>query len=395
MDYKSSPAFIAAAIFVLNAFTLFPASAAPLLVKPPSAPKVIRPAGRYFSVRRPESLAVLGARVEAKLLLDVSFGGSDVAGFASSGDACLTAGTADTTPRSIPACGAAAPQDRPGAGALELTASARDASGFVMANRALPTAAGLVVTFTAYSFDGTSPGADGLLFFMTDATRTQPVASGPPDFALGYARAGSWAGLENGYLGIGFDEAGNFSNFNLGLTGGWGAVPNAVVVRGSESTNYAFLATTRNSAGYPAGLPFQLAFPTAAERPANAPTVRITLTPAGTLSVAIDAHDGKGFLKDIPATMIVGARGANVLAAKAQPRVPQWVYIGFSSTTSAWGAERHQIGGLTVSTIGDPVIAGPPTPAEAGPEATPASLADHAAPAAPDATASPSVTAPR
>jgi len=379
MRYKPSPALFAIALFAVSDAALYPAFAAPLLIKPPSAPNVIRPAGGHFSVRRPASLAVLAATPEAQRLLDVSFEGSNVAEFTSSGAACLTAGTPGSTAGSIPACGAGAPQDPQGAGALQLTPSARNSSGFVIANKALSTAAGLIITFTAYSFDGTRPGADGLVFFMTNASRTRPVASGPPDFALGYAAAGSWAGLENGYLGVGFDEAGNFSNFNLGLTGGWGAVPNAVVVRGAESTKYAFLATTRNAAGYPAGLPFELSFPAVTVRPATAPTVRITLTPAGILSVAIDAHDGNGFLEDIAAMTIVGARGPNVFAAKAQPRVPPWVYIGFSATTSSWGAERHQIAGLTVSTIGNPVFAGP---------GTTRAQADREASALPDVTGS-------
>jgi len=370
----------------LSAVALFPALAAPPLIQPASAPNVIVPAGGHFSFRRPASLAVLAATPQAQTLLGVSFAGSNVAEFTSSGAACLTAGRAESPAGSIPACGAGTPQDSPGGGALQLTPSARNASGFVIAKKALPTSAGLIISFTDYSFDGTRPGADGLVFFLTNANRTRPVASGPPDFALGYAGAGSLAGLENGYLGVGFDEAGNFSNFNLGLTGGWGAVPNAVVVRGAESTNYAFLATTRNAAGYPAGLPFELAFPGVAARPANAPTVRITLTPAGILSVAIDAHDGKGFLEDIAATMIVGARGTNVFAAKPQPRVPPWVYLGFSATTSPWGAERHQIAGLTVSTIGSPVIAGPGAPqAPADPDAS----------QVPDVTGSLSVAAPR
>jgi hypothetical protein len=386
MRYRSTPALFAVATFALSAVAFFPAFAAPPLIQPPSAPNVIRPAGGHFSFRRPASLAVLAATPQAQTLLGVSFAGSNVAEFTSSGAACLTAGKGEPPAGSIPPCGAGTPQDPPGGGALQLTPSARNASGFVIAKKALSTTAGLIITFTAYSFDGTRPGADGLVFFLTNANRTRPVASGPPDFALGYAGAGLLAGLENGYLGIGFDEAGNFSNFNLGLTGGWGAVPNAVVVRGAESTNYAFLATTRNAAGYPAGLPFELSYPTVTARPANAPTVRITLTPAGILSVAIDAHDGNGFLEDIAARMIVGARGANVFAAIPQPRVPPWVYIGFSATTSPWGAERHQIAGLTVSTIGAPVIAGP-----GAPQAPP----DPDASAVPAVTGSLSVAAPR
>jgi hypothetical protein len=80
-------------------------------------------------------------------------------------------------------------------------------------------------------------------------------------------------------------------------------------------------------------------------RPANAPTIQITLTAAGSLSVAIDIHNGNGFLNVIPPTGIVGLNG--------QPAIPAAVHIGFTGTTGG-STSRHQIGLLTVTTIGTP-----------------------------------------
>lgn len=71
--------------------------------------------------------------------------------------------------------------------------------------------------------------------------------------------------------------------------------------------------------------------------------MQITLTASGVLSVAIDAHNGQGFMNDIAPTNIVGLNG--------QPAVPANVHLGFSSSTGG-ATSRHQIGGLTVTTIG-------------------------------------------
>lgn len=71
--------------------------------------------------------------------------------------------------------------------------------------------------------------------------------------------------------------------------------------------------------------------------------MQITLTASGVLSVAIDAHNGQGFMNDIAPTNIVGLNG--------QPAVPANVHLGFSSSTGG-ATSRHRIGGLTVTTIG-------------------------------------------
>jgi Bacterial lectin len=281
-----------------------------------------------------------------------------------SGSACLTAGTASTPATSIPACGAAAQVDASGAGALQLTQPIGNQLGFLAGTTAFSTAAGLVITFTEYSFGGTSQGADGLVAFLSDAGKAVPAGPGKLGGSLGYANGTSTAGIANAYIGVGLDEYGNFSNPTEGRLGGPGRVPETVAVRGAATINWRYLTGAKTAGGTAASLPFTFDKAASTTRPAAAPTVQITLTAAGALSVAIDVHDGKGFVSYIPPTSIVGLSG--------QPAVPASVYFGFSSSTGG-STSRHQIGGLTIATAG----AGGPTPPPTPPPTAPPSSQDN------------------
>lgn len=271
--------------------------------------------------------------------------------WSSFGGACLTAGNAATPGTSVPACAKNAPVDASGKGTLQLTAGAANQYGAAISKTVLPTANGLIVTFTDHAFHGSRPGADGLALFFTDAAKPFPTRVGYYGGYLGYAGAGVQPGLPNAYLGVGLDEYGGFSTFG----GGPGRVPETIAVHGSAATAYQYLGGATNAAGKAASLAFALDTPTATTRPSTAPTIRATLTAAGALSVAIDRHNGSGFVVYY-AQSIVGKGG--------QPAVPAHVYFGMSAATGSL-YNVHQVSGLTITTAGGaPVsktpIANPP-----------------------------------
>jgi FtsP/CotA-like multicopper oxidase with cupredoxin domain len=264
--------------------------------------------------------------------------------WAFSGDACLTAGGAATLATSIPACGTTAPVDSAGSGALQLTTNGEFHVGAIESRVALNTATGFQIVFTDAAFNARSlPGADGLSVFLADAR--QAFAVPLTDYwggKLGYV------GLPNGYVGIGFDEYGNFSSSdaNGGTADGFpGRVPESVAIRGAFSSGNQYLGGYTGSTGVPQSLPFPLDSPAALTRPANAPTIRITLAPSGVLTVEIDPHDGNGY-RTAYSKVLAGVSG--------QPALPPQVYLGIAAATGGL-ANTHQISGLTVT----PLVAAP------------------------------------
>jgi Domain of unknown function (DUF4347)/Bacterial lectin len=100
-----------------------------------------------------------------------------------------------------------------GQGTLRLTNANNDQAAYVLYNKALPANAGLKITFDLFAYGGT--GADGINFFLIDGAQS-PTTAGAFGGSLGYANrvdaSGAEAGVVGGYLGVGFDEFGNYSN---------------------------------------------------------------------------------------------------------------------------------------------------------------------------------------
>ncbi|NNN20526.1 MAG: hypothetical protein HKL80_00800, partial [Acidimicrobiales bacterium] len=128
--------------------------------------------------------------------------------------ACLTAGT-NTSQVPIPGCNLATP-DPQGQGALRLTAALNNQAGGVTMTSAFPTTSGIDVTFDTYQYGGT--GADGISLAFSVGNPSDPVppnTTGPAGGHLGYAggtAAPTGNGLPYGYLGIGADNYGNYTN---------------------------------------------------------------------------------------------------------------------------------------------------------------------------------------
>ncbi|RZM27907.1 MAG: tandem-95 repeat protein [Pedobacter sp.] len=147
------------------------------------------------------------------------------------------------------------PIDAPGDGYLRLTNAARDQKGFAYSMSNFPSSNGLKVEFEYAIYGGT--GADGISFFLFDATAS-PFTIGGFGGSLGYAQINTTnpasAGVSKGYLAIGLDEFGNFSNPSEGRQGGTTQVPGSVTLRGKGDgaaftpTNYRFLTSQQTDA---------------------------------------------------------------------------------------------------------------------------------------------------
>jgi hypothetical protein len=157
--------------------------------------------------------------------------------------------------------------DPVGSGWLRLTgigASEKGAainSGFTFAGN-VP----VVVEFNYVSWGGS--GADGMALVLFDASTASPLTGAQVGGGLGYC------GGAGGYLGIGLDEFGNFSNpgDTCGVaSGGPGKVPESFAIRGPLSAHNAWIGT--------AVVTGKIDNPSVATRP-SPKTVLLSLTPA-------------------------------------------------------------------------------------------------------------------
>ena len=125
-------------------------------------------------------------------------------------------------------------------GRLRLTEAVGNQATAATYQRLFPGADNLIqIEFDYYAYGGT--GADGLAVVFSDASVT-PQAGGYGG-SLGYAQEPDGSGgFSGGWLGIGLDEYGNFSNNNEGRVGGnTGRTLDSVAVRGS-APDYAYIA---------------------------------------------------------------------------------------------------------------------------------------------------------
>ncbi len=147
--------------------------------------------------------------------------------------------------------------DPVGSGWLRLTSNSTNQTGYAYNTTAFDLSQGLLIQFDYATWGGT--GADGYSIFLFDAG-VSTFNIGAFGGSLGYAQKTGIAGISGGYIGIGVDEYGNFSNPTEGRYLGPGAQPNTVTVRGSvvgfgggaigqttSTTSYPWIATSANN----------------------------------------------------------------------------------------------------------------------------------------------------
>lgn len=179
--------------------------------------------------------------------------------------------------------------DPVGSGWLRLTSNASNESTYAYDSTPFASANSTIsAQFNLAVYNGS--GADGITFFLADSSVA--FSAGAYGGSLGYAQktlaGGGGAdinGMAGGYLGVGVDEFGNYSNPTEGRIGGPGFVSNAIAVRGPGTglTGYDYL-------GGSGALSTPLSYPGQTTRPtgAQAETIQMILTSSNQLTVSIE-----------------------------------------------------------------------------------------------------------
>lgn len=117
-------------------------------------------------------------------------------------------------------------------GRLRLTDASTYVSTMATLQKLFPAAGNRIeVEFQHFAYGGN--GADGIVVVFSDE-EVEP-APGAYGGSLGYAQQTDIDGFAGGWLGVGIDEFGNFSNPTEGRQGGPGFVVDSVAIRGSGS----------------------------------------------------------------------------------------------------------------------------------------------------------------
>ena len=203
--------------------------------------------------------------------------------------ACMTAGDSSSGtgtsggPNTIPACVGLAAYgkgvlvggatgtlpDSVNNGALRLTngdtkingTNGNGQKGAVVSHTGFSTKAGVQISWTSVTYGGNGydagqgqNGADGITFFLADAN--SPASVGGNGGSLGYSCSngnGVYDGVQGGYVAVGADEYGNFSNSGDNTSTGIGFKPGRIGVRGAGNTNWAQLSTDNVYKNFVAG----------------------------------------------------------------------------------------------------------------------------------------------
>ena len=254
-------------------------------------------------------------------------------------------------------------------GVLRLTENQTNQRGFVYIDIPFPSAFGIKASFEYFSYGGDVVNrADGISFFLFDAD--VPVFnSGGFGGSLGYAQRGNNPGLSRGYIGIGFDEFGNFGNSSEGKTGGFvgageGLVPNAISIRGpgNGTSGYPFLVGRKTMEIGNDGLSPGAQFPISSGGPG---TQRI-IDPnqVGYRKVFLDLQpkaDGTGYfvtLRMMVTTVPGQPRMVTIFDRPYDFPAPKNLKIGFAASTGGF-TNYHEIKNLIVEVSNDDAFENP------------------------------------
>lgn len=242
---------------------------------------------------------------------------------------CLTAATASIL-GSVPAC-VGGPFDPDGDGALRLTETVVQ-GGIAILNTPIDTSLGLQIEFDLYQYNTTDEG-DGMAFFLIDGA-ANPTQAGSYGGGLGYAsyHGNGTPGLVGGYVGIGFDAYGAFSNEFIGGGGNVGLLPNEIAIRGHEASDYALI-ESHVAAG-------SIAVPTATDRDDARRHVVVTISKLNVMSIDVDYGTG----------LVTEVSGLDLETVNGIGSLPTSLKLGFSGSTGG-AYSRHEINNFEIQTL--------------------------------------------
>ncbi|MDD3079626.1 MAG: gliding motility-associated C-terminal domain-containing protein [Paludibacter sp.] len=240
---------------------------------------------------------------------------------------------------------AAAKEDTDGEGWLRLTQDSTWQTGYALLKQAFPSKLGLIIDFE-FMIWHTNPaagGADGICVFLYDAN-TPVFNIGAFGGSLGYAQRKTGTreipGVSNGFLGLGIDELGNYSNPTEGRVNGPGHIANCIGLRGPESADYVWLTGSGK-------LPYDLQIGGFATRPNDASNYRQMQ-----IEISPTSNGGSGNQYTVTARIKTSSTGnfQTVFGPYTLPYdAPDSLKLGFAASTGA-NFNKHDVRNLLITT---------------------------------------------
>ncbi len=257
-----------------------------------------------------------------------------------------------------------------GAGVLRLTNNQTNQRGFVYIDVPFPSTYGLKAEFEYFSYGSNNQG-DGFAAFLFDGD-APTFSAGGFGGALGYGPRDNEPGLANAYLGIGFDEFGNFGTTHGNMQGRFptldqnGRAPNAIIVRGPGNgfTGYQFVVgrKTMEVGTDKDGLNPGAQFPISS---GGLGTTRVTdPNKPGYRKVFLELQpnvDGPGFFLTLKMQVTTELNQPRMVTIFDRPYyfpAPKNLKIGFSSSTGG-STNFHEIRNLIVEVAADDALQDP------------------------------------
>jgi serralysin len=241
---------------------------------------------------------------------------------------------------------------------LRLTNAEFSQSSFSLYSTPVDSTQGLSITFDFYSYGGT--GGDGLSFIVLDGAAGAATSAGGYGGSLGYAnrRDGDviTPGIKGGYVGIGFDEFGNFSSSSEGRNGGEALGSDSISVRSGVSADptqsYKYLTGVN-------GLPsIDNPTPNDPNRNNAKRKARVDFTANGLLSVKVDFNADGDFddVGDIGGANDTRLQNIDIKAANGG-LLPSSLRFGFAAATGS-ATNIHEVGNFRATTSAGVLLAG-------------------------------------